>query len=127
MNRQEFAQIAVVLDECWPISGPFTETAEAAYFAVLKGKTAQSIEAACQRLVERGHKYRPTPSELVKASVADVDRLQLFQANVRFYTQRYGLHVALELLDPHNQLQAHYPAEIQDQQRAGISQGSKEQ
>ena len=113
MTRDEFARVAVVLDECWPNSGPFTETAEAAYFAVLRSRPIEVVEHALERLVAQGQKWRPTPSEIsVAAGPLKADRLRLFQLNVDFYTRRYGREVALDLLDPHRKLKAHYPPEL---------------
>ena len=114
MTRDEFAKIAVVLDECWPNSGPFTDTAEAAYFAVLQNRKAEHIETALQRLVARGQRWRPTPSEISTAAgkTTTADRLRLFLDNLDFYSRRYGRDVALDLLDPHRQLVEHYPPEV---------------
>ena len=113
MTREEFARVAVVLDECWPNSGPFTETAEAAYFAVLRGRDASDVEKALQRLVAAGQRWRPTPSEIsVSMGPLPADRVRLFQANLAFYVERYGRNVAIELLDPRGELEGYYPPEL---------------
>lgn len=113
MTRDEFARIAVVLDECWPNSGPFTDTAEAAYFAVLRSRPVEHVEQALERLVGQGQRWRPTPSEISVAAGKhmNADRLRLFQLNMEFYSKRYGREIAIELLDPQGQLEAHYPPE----------------
>ena len=112
MTREEFARVAVVLDECWPNSGPFTDTAEAAYFAVLRGRDVGNVEAALERLVASGQRWRPTPSEIsVAMGPLPVDRVRLFQANLAYYVERYGRNVAVDLLDPRGELQAYYPPE----------------
>jgi hypothetical protein len=113
MTRGEFARVAVVLDECWPNSGPFTDTAEAAYFAVLRSRPVEQVEQALERLVAQGQRWRPTPSEISVAAGKhlNADRLRLFQMNMRFYVERYGRDLAVELLDPQGQLQEHYPPE----------------
>jgi hypothetical protein len=97
MTRDEFKQIAVVLDECWP--GDFTVTAEAAYFAVLQEKTASVIEQACRELVNRGARFRPTPSELVSAA-AGPSRARFLLDQQQAFAARIGEQRAAEMFAP---------------------------
>ena len=94
MTRAEFGRIAVVLDECW--MGDFTETAEAAYFAVLGDKPAKVIEDALRALVDRGQAFRPTPPEIVRASNPNVDRTAFIEGQRAAFALRHGDKVANE-------------------------------
>lgn len=92
MTRSEFAQAAVVLDQCWP--GQFDETAEAAYYALLRDLEAERVENALMRL--RTAKFRPSVSEIVNAAgITDRDRYLVSQRD--WCAQRYGVQKANEL------------------------------
>lgn len=104
MTRKEFAQIAVVLDQCWP--GDFGETAEAAYFALLQDIDLQSCEAALRKL--RGQRFRPSVPEIVQAA-GNTDRARFLELQRSICAQRYGIKKANELfeqLEPLKELSA---------------------
>ena len=94
MTRAEFAQIAVVLDHCWP--GDFTETMEAAYFCVLQDKSAASIEQACRNLVNKGARFRPTPAELVRSAGAVANRRESIALQKQAFALKHGTEMAAE-------------------------------
>lgn len=94
MTQAEFAQIAVVLDHCWP--GDFTETMEAAYFCVLQDKPADLIEQACRNLVNKGARFRPTPPELVKAAGVSTDRIRFLESQREAFALLRGDRLATE-------------------------------
>jgi len=111
MTRQEWNQIAVVLDYGWP--GDFDEAASASYYALLKDQTTRRVEVGLQRLVDSGARFRPSPSEIMQAAGrGNQSRKDLFTANMTYYTNRYGLAKAVELLDPKRELEAWYPKEL---------------
>ena len=111
MTRQEWNQIAVVLDYGWP--GDFDEAASASYYALLKGQSTKRVETGLQVLVDKGAKYRPTPSEIMGAvGRGSRSRMDLFSANMTYYTRRYGFEKAVALLDPKGELEAWYPKEL---------------
>ena len=92
MTRSEFAQAAVVLDQCWP--GDFDETAEAAYYALLRDLPAETVENALVRL--RSAKFRPSVSEIVGACGITPQRERL-ERNRDWCVQRYGVKTANDL------------------------------
>jgi hypothetical protein len=92
MTRSEFAQAAVVLDQCWP--GDFDETAEAAYYALLRDLTTEQVEYALVRL--RTAKFRPSVSEIVNA-VGITDRSERLVRQRDWCVGRYGVEKANEL------------------------------
>lgn len=92
MTRAEFAQIAVVLDQCW--IGNFDETAEAAYYALLRDLTSEQVETALLRL--RAAKFRPSVSEIVNAA-GITEQTQRLERQRDWCIGRYGLEKANEL------------------------------
>lgn len=92
MTRSEFAQVAVVLDQCWP--GDFDETAEAAYYALLRDLTSEQVEGALIRL--RTARFRPSVSEIVNAA-GITDRSERLVRQRDWCVGRYGVEKANEL------------------------------
>ena len=92
MTRSEFAQVAVVLDQCWP--GDFDETAEAAYYALLRDLPAETVENALVRL--RSAKFRPSVSEIVGA-VGITPQRERLERQRDWCVGRYGVEKANEL------------------------------
>jgi hypothetical protein len=92
MTRSEFAQVAVVLDQCWP--GDFDETAEAAYYALLRDLTNEQVEGALIRL--RTARFRPSVSEIVNAA-GITDRSERLVRQRDWCVGRYGVEKANEL------------------------------
>ena len=92
MTRSEFAQVAVVLDQCWP--GDFDETAEAAYYALLRDLPVGTVENALLRL--RSAKFRPSVSEIVGA-VGITPQRERLERQRDWCVGRYGVEKANEL------------------------------
>lgn len=92
MTRDEFAQAAVVLDQCWP--GNFEETAEAAYFVMLSDLDLKVVENALIKL--RPQKFRPSVSEIVNAAGIST-RSQHLEQQRQWCVERYGVEKANEL------------------------------
>ena len=92
MTRSEFAQAAVVLDQCWP--GDFDETAEAAYYALLRDLSSEQVEGALIRL--RTAKFRPSVSEIVNAAGITQQHERLVSSR-DWCVGRYGVEKANEL------------------------------
>ena len=92
MTRSEFAQVAVVLDQCWP--GDFDETAEAAYYALLRDLTSEQVEGALICL--RTARFRPSVSEIVNAA-GITDRSERLVRQRDWCIGRYGVEKANEL------------------------------
>ena len=92
MTRQEWDRIAAVLDNGFP--GHFGEAESGAYWLLMGNRPAAQVETAVRRAVDKGLKYRPTPSELVRLIPASSRSASAaFQATVH----RYGLVKAREL------------------------------
>jgi hypothetical protein len=64
MTRPEWDRIAAVLDNGFP--GHFGDAESAAYWLLLGRRSARQVEDAVRKAVDKGLKYRPTPSELVR-------------------------------------------------------------
>lgn len=91
MTRSEWDRIAAVLDNGFP--GHFGEAESAAYWLLLGKRPARQVEDAVRRAVDKGLRYRPTPSELVQLIPrARQSHQQAFTATV----ERYGLEKARE-------------------------------
>lgn len=91
MTRSEFAQVAVVLDQCWP--GDFDETAEAAYFALLQDLKVEVVERALVRL--RSSRFRPSVAEIVN-ECGLTERVKHLESQRDWCAQRYGVERANE-------------------------------
>ena len=97
MTRQEWDRIAAVLDCCWP--GHFGEAESATYWAVLGNRPARQVEDAVRRAVDRGVRFRPTPSELVALMREETSTVESRREEWRaIYTRRYGAARADELV-----------------------------
>ena len=97
MTRAEWDRIAAVLDNGFP--GHFGEAESATYWLLLGTRPARQVEDAVRRAVDRGVRFRPTPSELVALMREETGTVESRREEWRaIYTKRYGAARADELV-----------------------------
>lgn len=95
MTRAEWDRIAAVLDNGFP--GHFGEAESATYWLLLGRRPARQVEDAVRRAVDKGSRYRPTPSELVALMRGpSTSRTEYLEGQYRAFAERLGVERARE-------------------------------